>query len=271
MALNTAHFEGGVLIHQGEMILVHAPNVQLTFSGNEELKFGEKSGNAYLTTHRLIFLVGGKPSATTVFKSFSFPFVCLSEVDVEQPVFGSNFLKGKVRSQPDGGWRTEAKFKMVFKSGGAIDFAQGMVMAMRIAKQMNGQSAAWNTPPPSYTQATAPGAYQAPPAYYSAPQNTYGWMPPSYNFPAPEAGTIYVFDQPPPYPGMAPQGPPPQAPGYGYPPTQGYGYGAPPAAGFSCPPPQNGFAYANGNQAFVPPPTSASAPPSYDEANKKNN
>lgn len=53
---------------------------------------------------------------------------------MEQPVFGSNFLKGKVRAQPDGGWRGEAKFKIVFKSGGAIDFAQGMVMAMRIGK-----------------------------------------------------------------------------------------------------------------------------------------
>ena len=101
------------------------------YLGNDELKFGEKTGNAYLTTHRLIFLVG-KGSGT--FKSFSFPFVVLSEVDVEQPMFGSNFLKGKIRAQPDGGWRGEAKFKIVFKSGGAIDFAQGMVMAMRIGK-----------------------------------------------------------------------------------------------------------------------------------------
>jgi hypothetical protein len=105
--------------------------VQISYSGNDELKFGEKTGNAYLTTHRLIFLVG-KTSGPASFKSFSFPFVCLSEVDVEQPVFGPNFLKGKVRAQPDGGWRGEAKFKMVFKHGGAIDFAQGMVMAMRL-------------------------------------------------------------------------------------------------------------------------------------------
>src|SRR5271154_3058466 len=38
-----------------------------------------------------------------------------------------------------------------------------------------------------------------------------------------------------------------------------------PAPGF-YPPGQNGFAYANGNQAFVP----SSAPPPYDFANKKN-
>jgi len=82
------------------------------------LKFGEKQGNAYLTTHRLIFL-GSKKSDR--FKSFSFPFCVLSEVDVEQPVFGANFLKGKVRAQSgEAGWRGEAKFKMLFKGGGAI-------------------------------------------------------------------------------------------------------------------------------------------------------
>jgi hypothetical protein len=103
----------------------------MSFSGSPELKFGEKTGNGYLTTHRLIFL-SGKNSGE--FKSFSFPFCVLSEVDVEQPMFGSNFLKGKIRAQPDGGWRGEAKFKMGFKSGGAIDFAQGMVRAMQIGE-----------------------------------------------------------------------------------------------------------------------------------------
>lgn len=146
---------------------------------------------------------------------------------------------------------------------------------------MNAQSAAWNNPPPSYTQATAPGAYhQAPPNYYSAPQTMYGWMPPSYNFPAPQAGTIFINDAPPPYPGMAPQGQyyqqPPAANGFGYPqqeyaayPPQQPPMTAAPPAGFAYPP-QNGYAYANGNQAFVP--ASASAPPpTYDEASKKTN
>lgn len=48
----------------------------------------------------------------------------------------------------------------------------------------------------------------------------------------------------------------------------GYPQQGPPAAGFAYPP-QNGYAYANGNQAFVP--AAASAPPSYDEASKKTN
>jgi len=187
MSLNTAHCNGGVLIHQGEMILLHASNAVLSFSGSDELKFGEKSGNAYLTTHRLIFL-SGKGNSTGPFQSFSAPFCVLSEVDVEQPMFGANYLKGKVRAQPDGNWRGEAKFKLLFKSGGAIDFAQGMVRAMQLAKQMTGQNAFWNTPPPSYNAATAPGApyQQAPPSYYASQNNYYGWTPPAYNFPAPE-------------------------------------------------------------------------------------
>lgn len=291
MSLNTAHADGGVLIHQGEMILLHASNATLTFSGSEDLKFGEKTGNAYLTTHRLIFLAG-KNSGNI--KSFSFPFCVLSQVDVEQPMFGANCLKGKVRAQPDGGWRGEAKFKMVFKSGGAIDFAQGMVKAMQIARQMNAQSQYWNNPPPSYTTATAPGSgfMPAPASCYNTPTNYYGWMPPAYNFPAPAAGTVYMTDAPPPYPGIggAPQQQPAMNPGFNGQQTNGF-YAAPQAAyptqqaypqqpyaqpgfypqqgaaapGF-YPPGQNGFAYANGTQAFVP----TSAPPPYDFANKKN-
>ena len=107
----------------------------LTFTGNEDLKrVGEKSGNAYLTTHRLIFMAR---ASNGDFKSFSFPFVTLSEVDVEQPVFGANNLRGKVRAQPDGGWKGEAKFKMVFKSGGAIEFATGMMKAIQLGKLYN--------------------------------------------------------------------------------------------------------------------------------------
>lgn len=103
-------------------------------------------------------------------------------------MFGANFLKGKVRAQPDGNWRGEAKFKLVFKNGGAIEFAQGMVCAMRLAKQMSSQNAFWNTPPPSYSAATAPGSVyqQAPPSYYTAQNNYYGWAPPAYNFPQPD-------------------------------------------------------------------------------------
>lgn len=44
-------------------------------------------------------------------------------------MFGANYIKGKVRAQPNGNWVGEAKFKLMFKSGGAIDFGQAMLRA----------------------------------------------------------------------------------------------------------------------------------------------
>ena len=32
-------------------------------------------------------------------KSFSFPFVALKDVELEQPIFGANYIKGKVRTE----------------------------------------------------------------------------------------------------------------------------------------------------------------------------
>jgi hypothetical protein len=68
-------------------ILLHAPQALLNFTGNDDLKkYGEKIGNAYLTSHRLIFIA--KKNSQNL-HSFSFPFVVLSQVDVEQPMFGA--------------------------------------------------------------------------------------------------------------------------------------------------------------------------------------
>lgn len=50
-------------------------------------------------------------------------------MELEQPLFGANYIKGKVRAQPNGNWIGEAKFKLMFKSGGAIDFGQAMLKA----------------------------------------------------------------------------------------------------------------------------------------------
>lgn len=50
-------------------------------------------------------------------------------MELEQPVFGANYIKGKVRAQPGGNWVGEAKFKLIFKKGGAIDFGQAMLRA----------------------------------------------------------------------------------------------------------------------------------------------
>jgi hypothetical protein len=49
-------------------------------------------------------------------------------------VFAANHIKGKVRAQPNGNWVGEAKFKLMFKSGGAIDFGRAMLKAAHIGK-----------------------------------------------------------------------------------------------------------------------------------------
>ncbi|KAJ3644845.1 hypothetical protein Zmor_022546 [Zophobas morio] len=127
MSLNTAHINGGVLIHAGEQILLYSDNCIVEWSGQGEGAFkGSKQGRLYLTTHRLIF---NNKNMNDAMQSFSFPFITLSEVEIEQPVFGANYIKGKVRAQPNGNWVGEAKFKLTFKRGGAIEFGEAMLKA----------------------------------------------------------------------------------------------------------------------------------------------
>jgi len=199
MALNTAHANGGVLIHAGESILLFCDNVTMEFSGQDGPEFkGEKKGRLYLTTHRMIF--NNKNHANDAMKSFSFPFVALKDVELEQPIFGANYIKGKVRAQPGGNFTGEAKFKLHFKSGGAIDFGQAMLKAAQMAGR--NYNAAMDAPPP-YTPPTN-GWYAAPPPAYSAnPAGYGGWVPPTHVFPEqPPANSVYMTDLPPPYPGI---------------------------------------------------------------------
>ena len=63
---------------------------------------GDKTGRLYLTTHRKIF---NNKKSQDLLKSFSFPFVALRDVELEQPIFGANYIKGKVLAQPDGGFQ----------------------------------------------------------------------------------------------------------------------------------------------------------------------
>lgn len=60
------------------------------------------------------------------------------QVEIEQPVFGANYIKGKVRAQPNGNWVGEAKFKLTFKSGGAIEFGQAMLKAAYLGEFLSG-------------------------------------------------------------------------------------------------------------------------------------
>lgn len=102
----------------------------MEFHGQNQEEFqGTKKGRLYLTTHRMIF---NSKDQKDKMQSFSFPFITLSEVELEQPIFGANFIKGKVRSQPNGNWIGDCKFKLRFKSGGAIEFGTAMLRAATI-------------------------------------------------------------------------------------------------------------------------------------------
>ena len=62
-------------------------------------------------------------------------FVALKDVELEQPIFGANYIRGKVRAQPNGNFSGEAKFKLHFKHGGAIDFGQAMLKAAQMGEE----------------------------------------------------------------------------------------------------------------------------------------
>jgi hypothetical protein len=78
----------------------------------------------------------------TVFSDASFQILSLflvpletwMKVDLGQPVFAANFIKGSVKAQPNGGWAGEATFKLHFKHGGAIDFGRAMLEAARMGE-----------------------------------------------------------------------------------------------------------------------------------------
>ncbi|CAH1100698.1 unnamed protein product [Psylliodes chrysocephalus] len=141
MSLNTAHLNGEVFLDKGEKILLCSDGVTLVWCGQKSAVFqGTKTGILYLTTNRLIFI--SKPGLNKMI-SFSFPFESLSEVEIEQPSFSANYIKGKVRAQRDGNWTGEAKFKITFKKGGAIEFGEAMKRVARLAFCVVKQ-----TPPP---------------------------------------------------------------------------------------------------------------------------
>nr|SVE81477.1 EOG090X0ADZ [Daphnia magna]SVE82631.1 EOG090X0ADZ [Daphnia magna] len=172
-------------------------------------------------------------------------------VELEQPMFGANYIKGKVRAQPNGGWIGEVKFKLHFKHGGAIEYGQAMLQAAGLTKR-NHQ---YTDEPPAYQPPTGPWHDAAPPTY-SPPSGYYGWVPPpSDAFPnAPPANSVYMTDMPPPYPGINTGG---------YTPSAHDAKAAEAAA--------SGTAYydPNTHYAYVPPAYSNEAPPSYEESKEK--
>ncbi|XP_004438088.1 PREDICTED: postacrosomal sheath WW domain-binding protein isoform X2 [Ceratotherium simum simum] len=260
MAVNQSHTESrrGAVIPFGESVLQQCQDVDLSFPqqpGGSNLFSGTKRGTLFLTSYRVIFVTSH--SVSDPMFSFMMPFDLMSNCTVEQPVFAANYIKGIIRAAPDGGWEGQATFKLSFRKGGAIQFAQLMMKAASAAARgvplrsinywfgapglyvVTGQGSMVCTqrmPCPAYPVVV----YGPPPEGYRAPPEGYGAPPPGYG--APPAG----------------YGAPPV--GYGAPPV---GYVAPPA-GYGAPPveygaPSAGYgALPSGNEA--PPPRDETAP-----------
>ncbi|UYV79605.1 WBP2 [Cordylochernes scorpioides] len=177
-------------------ILLFCDGVELSFDGHDAKQYqGTKKGKIYLTTHRMIFI---NHQLRDPLQSFSTPFMNITSVELEQPVFGANYIKGKVKAQEGGNWTGSASFKLKFMKGGAIEFGQAMLQAAKMASRyMPPQPPPYSPYPNQYFPA-------APPVYTPPPQGYQGFVIPTQVFPdQPPANTVYMYNAPPPYPGIS--------------------------------------------------------------------
>lgn len=142
MSINTAHVgESGVLLYADEKILLFSDNVTIEFPGQiDPVLRDAKFGNIYLTTHRMIFTT---KMTDHPLKSFSFPFVCLNRIQVNQPIFGASNVSGTVIAQSNGNFIGYATFKLTFQS--VVTFGQALKHAVMLVQQSNRASG-----PPAY-------------------------------------------------------------------------------------------------------------------------
>jgi len=128
----------------------------------------------------------------------------MKNIEVKQPIFGANHLTGFVMAEHGGGWDGTANFKIEFKSGGAIEFAEQLKHTAQQARSgrhtMQQMPPGGYYPPPpigGYYYAPYPSAYgvaQPPPA---GPQQAYAPPNQSYGAPPPYPGPTVHAQQPP--------------------------------------------------------------------------
>ncbi|KAK6760462.1 hypothetical protein RB195_021795 [Necator americanus] len=204
MSVNTSNTPdgNGVLIYNGEMILLYTTHVKMSFShASSPLFKGTKTGSLYLTSHRIIFM---NKSKTDLLKSFSMPFQTLRNVKLEQPLITPNYLKGGAQALPDGQFEGEVEWRLSFPKGGCVEFGQSLLHATEIASRMGPFNA-----PPAYIPCAPCAYYYAPPSYYIPPTGNFnGFQAPTHIFPEkPQAENVYMYEAPPPYAGIG-QAPP---------------------------------------------------------------
>ncbi|KAG9350368.1 hypothetical protein JZ751_026723 [Albula glossodonta] len=198
MALNKNNTpSGAVIINNSESILMTYDNVELVFSDADSLPETfrkSKKGTVYMTPYRVIFLAKGREPL----QSFMMPFYLMKNCEVKQPVLGANYIKGTVNAEPSGGWEGSATFKLVFISGGAIEFGQYMLQVASQASRGQPVTGAFGCP----YMANGAYAYAPPPANGMYPAGP----PPGYSYPAPPPNAAYM--PPPPYSAPLGQAPP---------------------------------------------------------------
>lgn len=164
MSINQAHYQGGLLLYQGEQIVNHSKNVTLSFDKASrqygEVFRGSHKGKVFVTTHRMVFLSDDQRDNLL---SFAIAFMYIKDLRVEQPIFGANYIEGIAGSHPNGGFQGEVKFQLTYSSGGAIEASAALRQVNSIFHREN-QAA-----PPCYGMA-AENLYEPPPPSYQAAQ-----------------------------------------------------------------------------------------------------
>ncbi|CAJ0963583.1 unnamed protein product, partial [Mesorhabditis belari] len=196
MSLNTANTPdgAGVLIFNGEAILLFVRDVTVQFSKNpNQLVSGKKVGLLYLTSHRIIFMPNDK---TDNMKSFEMPFGCMDDVNLEQPIFGANYLRGMVRAIPGSNLAGEIKWSLTFSKGGCIEFGMALLNAVKMAEQRRPENA-----PPPYAPPSG-SFYAAPPDYFEPEGDEATPFLSTRQTHAERPDNVFMQEAPPPYPGM---------------------------------------------------------------------
>ncbi|XP_015449015.1 postacrosomal sheath WW domain-binding protein [Pteropus alecto] len=289
MAVNQSHTENrrGAIIPYGESVLKQCQDVDLSFLQQPEgsnLFSGIKRGTLFLTSYRVIFVTSH--SVNDPMLSFMMPFNLMSNCTVEQPVFAPNCIKGTIQAAPDGDWEGQATFKLAFRKGGAIEFAQLMTKAASAAARgiPLGSVSYWFGAPGLYVitrqgsmicnqEVPCPVVVYGPqPMRYGAPLGGYGAPPAGYRAPPEGSEALPEGYRAPPAYGAPAEGSVAPLAGYEAP-TAGYeappaGYRAPPAE-YEAPPPGYGAqpaGYGLPPAGYVTPPAGNEAPPSGQEA-----
>ncbi|PFH36641.1 putative arabinogalactan protein [Besnoitia besnoiti] len=261
----------------GEVFFLKRAHIDFKLTGPTNLK--ASGGVFFLSSRRIVFVKKGDVSKHKDFSSFELPLHLVSEPKFEQPIFGANYMRGKVQplESAENPLSGTSKWSLTFNAGGCGTFLNVFYKLWQYAikhqppspelvQQLQlGNSAAFvdpNDPSTIYvTQPVPAGASPAapvpPPNYCSLPpqQPPYYYPPPGVPVPpgtpySPAGGVPYAA------PAGAPGAPPPTPMPY---PPAGPGY--PPQGPYPYPPPGGVQPVYVPRQGACPPPGVSASPP----------